>query len=1103
MAKQQWEIDLENILENKGLSKDLFSKTSADHTLESDINEHAKWTFNHIYSIPYPNDTSMEEIAIYYEEFGIARYIHGIQHVSHVAIFTQAFINLYRRYNDPDALKLTEEDTKLLKIAALFHDSAREGEEKDNWEHESAIFLYLYFTRVLNADKEKAKLIAEATANKDIHPNEYFEIEEDADGKITWKSGPVPYDKETHKNIYQKIIHDADSLEIIRARPHYKAEYLDFYKEIASKNKQAKQEMSHLITEARSLIHNRGDAYGRMNLKIKIKHENEDGYIHALNGIDENLHPIVHALGKNSLEKNEANQIKLIDSTPYQKELGLTNENLKAALREGKVFARGIATPSGIPNNHHYASIAELEISKEIRTKGIATRTSKANQLEKEGNLLRSISMLGYGAGVFSSAGFLIIDIIPDNIAHISSNDAGSDFGKKISLQDLILNQNSNNKDSLLKKSANDLLALHEKLQMGGKSTIIENTLHISTHNEIIYNITRCDAIYYTQDPNLGNENTTADAYPSHQAAPLLQAIFIRKQYEQQYDMMKQKYIDVFGKTEGLEKFTERFGDKKILPIIEYSGIHNTIKIIPESELTDEKIISLWADMCGSYIEKELEKTENEDIHYMTTDDIKLYSMYRIKELNPKIGKQNNAADTNYSAELRVKINAAIKEKRQLLIKKQKNTQQQKIMSGEVSALSDEAFLVFLRNPDFLMERKNQIQDEINNCLSNENIFSYNDLGSLGKSQLSSVKNINDIIDNDSYHKNIFRDSTAMKAYILSTIINLPKENALIKDQANKFIEDIILNFNNQIKNNTFFSPDIGKNFDILLGLSKMLMVFDIDSPSLQLEIDNFIEKFLYRLNWAFKQFDITLTTYTKYIDKIQNFNLLNPENLSLAKRSFQSIKNIFLKDKLDSMDVIYLNITLSTFMKLSSVLGYDAKKELIDWIHQAKNLYENTWPFKDDKILKLIVTLFPLSASNLDLFHEIVSNIHYHLNDINKWIDTISNLERYTPNSTFDQNQLSIIENRWLTICEQYIKHINHMNPLEKVKSLTSTLDDILSAKLTLPTDSLTSTLNETLNTLSQQDVAQLTPKEINSINQLHGPLPHQDEAKVHGPKI
>src|SRR5262249_16303976 len=160
---------------------------------------------------------------------------------------------------DKDALKLTEREIKLLQIAALFHDAAREDEQEDRWDHESGLLLYYYLTRLLKVDKSEAKLFAEAIANKDVHP-EFFVLEENPDNlnEVSWKK----LTPTSQKNIYQKLLHDADCLDIIRTCDHFDAEHLDFYKEIASvkKNELANEEMAHLITEARSLIEIQGDS---------------------------------------------------------------------------------------------------------------------------------------------------------------------------------------------------------------------------------------------------------------------------------------------------------------------------------------------------------------------------------------------------------------------------------------------------------------------------------------------------------------------------------------------------------------------------------------------------------------------------------------------------------------------------------------------------------------------------------------------------------------------------------------------------------------------------------------------------------------------------
>ncbi|NNM58729.1 MAG: hypothetical protein HKM04_02835, partial [Legionellales bacterium] len=152
-------ISLESLIKRKRLNIASFMKNrDVSLRLESEIGQHAAWAFSHIYQYDYPNRKGQPASEI-------ARIAHGIQHTSRVALYVPVFVELYRRHGDEEAKKLTAEDIKLLQIAALFHDSARENDGEDLWDGESGVLLYFYLTRVLGVNKDKAKLIAEATAN--------------------------------------------------------------------------------------------------------------------------------------------------------------------------------------------------------------------------------------------------------------------------------------------------------------------------------------------------------------------------------------------------------------------------------------------------------------------------------------------------------------------------------------------------------------------------------------------------------------------------------------------------------------------------------------------------------------------------------------------------------------------------------------------------------------------------------------------------------------------------------------------------------------------------------------------------------------------------
>jgi hypothetical protein len=252
--------------------------------LSDNLSKHVAWAFQNIYKFPYP---------FYYEvpypqgeiNNRIARFYHGIQHVTRSAMHVPVFANLYRLKGSKEALELTDEDIHLIQIATLFHDSARESEGEDRWDYESGTMLYKYLSQVLKVDKAKAKKITEATANKDASPKDpekpgtgqkkYHHLIETAEGEIIWQEA-----KETPpKNIYQKLIHDADCLEIRRVRDpgKFDARYLDFYHDFG-KDPDTVNIIDQLIHEEVSLLYATGDLFRYNNHAIKEKFENENCY---------------------------------------------------------------------------------------------------------------------------------------------------------------------------------------------------------------------------------------------------------------------------------------------------------------------------------------------------------------------------------------------------------------------------------------------------------------------------------------------------------------------------------------------------------------------------------------------------------------------------------------------------------------------------------------------------------------------------------------------------------------------------------------------------------------------------------------------------------
>ncbi|MBL7479909.1 SidE phosphodiesterase domain-containing protein [Legionella bononiensis] len=709
-----WNTGLLKILEHKNLSLELFHKDNTQHlSFDSDINEHAKWLFNNIYKIPYP--VAKQEVVVP----GFSRYAHGLTHVSRAAHYIPVFANLYRKHRVKDSDTLTEEDIKLLQIAALFHDSAREDENEDQWDHESALLLYHYLRQVLRVNKEKACLIAEATANKDLHKTGYFRINEGEDGQISWQFDSSITKDNYQKSIYHQLIHDVDCLDIIRARPAFDAKYLDFYQIAAKDNPLALEEMAQLICEARSLITYHGDSYGTIEPSIKINYEQENGFQAIAQDIKRYNYPVLKALSKELLPIEQLSTMPLVELTPYDPQKELTQENLEAALRDGKILARSIIyvseevafnSTSGIKGNK-----AQIEIEKSMRRPGVATPSSKPDRFIKHGNPYRSVSLLGYGAGLWSNVGFLMINPNPADIQLISSVDADTGYQKKS-----IWNNNVTQDIDVINQQYADL---HQSLKLGGQYRRMHNG-EFTTHSELLYHCKKIDAIYFTQDQTPNNP-----CLPPYFG--LLQAVYLRNEYETAYNKAKAAYILTYGPEQGEREFITEFGEKKKLPIIEYSSRHNQIHLTAEQELDDELLIQRWTAICSRYIRTQVSHG-HADVLEDNLEAIKVKSMYFIHEYQPdrnysdeelqKLLHQTDyylfnkryihgnrilPADSNYPVHLRERINLAIEQERQTIAKEMEDRLYDDLLSEQHSILSEHSYALIMQST--------RLQDKLKN----------------------------------------------------------------------------------------------------------------------------------------------------------------------------------------------------------------------------------------------------------------------------------------------------------------------------------------------------------------------------------------------------
>lgn len=212
----------------------------------SSFEEHAYYVFNEYLQNPKYIKALMLIYDAYEKHYGkmfkgadfIVR--HGSMHVSRVAINMVIFANLYREWGDRAALSLTDEDIKMMKIVALYHDLGRiilENDlENDSEEAEQISFGHCYLHLLASfprADRNKLLLMARSIL-----------------------------DKEKGENIYQRLLQNADCLEVLRADEHkwtFDKKYLTFFKEYKN-NKEAMSQLNAIIDDSKRWLNLQGDA---------------------------------------------------------------------------------------------------------------------------------------------------------------------------------------------------------------------------------------------------------------------------------------------------------------------------------------------------------------------------------------------------------------------------------------------------------------------------------------------------------------------------------------------------------------------------------------------------------------------------------------------------------------------------------------------------------------------------------------------------------------------------------------------------------------------------------------------------------------------------
>ncbi|HLB41363.1 MAG TPA: SidE phosphodiesterase domain-containing protein [Gammaproteobacteria bacterium] len=1027
LSNQQWKTQLTDLLARKQLSPDLFSKEDAIFrlALEDDISVHVAWAFKHIYSIPYPKSHSVSSETK--NHGSIARHIHGIQHVSRVALYILIFANLYRKYGDHEAIQLTSDNIKLLQIAAVFHDSAREDEGVDQWDHESAIFLYCYLTRLLGVDRATAKLMAEAIANKDVNASGYFVIDETPKDGIYWaleSSQPT-------KNIYQRLIHDADCLDIIRARVNFDGQHLDFYKKFGT-NSFAFEELAYFIAEARNLIEIHGDSCNRIKIDIKKQYEHDNVYQATLQMIGEKKYTILALLGNQLLELVTLQVMQLVDTTSYDPNAGLTEKNVRAAMWEGKIFARGIGAPSAWSEKPLKSgkdeSLASTEIRKTKRRKGIPTTSSKMNRLEKEGNPLRSVSIFGHGVAPFADAGFIIISPNIDDISKIYMTDADTGRGKKKWLKDAKhIIPRLNRKDK--KKQ---LTELHQRLKLGGSTLTFSNMERVSGHVEILYHIREFSAVYFSNDPNSYNTEVYKTPEASHLCSPILQAIFLRNEY---------KKVDI---------------QNAELPIFEYSSLHNTLRRIPQEELTDNCIKEMWLSMCSDYIKQRLVDFDDNKIYRMSVDDIKTLSMYRV--MDNDYAKKHAPADTNYDQTLRKEISDAIEKEKQKLIREQEETVLKKTTDNQLSVFSDEPFFNLMRNPVLANHIIETIQREMKSHtfdITSIKDFLYSPGFQHSIFDLLPVEK-DSLLEQNELARKVFYETKTMRMYILAKILGLGDFVEAIKIAMTQIAVNKKEEISHQLSedNKKIFYCFNRDTYVNLIDIINFSISFDIYSGNNEIKrqmdqlVDQYFCTFSQRFSDHLQQNDYRkIIDYCLFLDYLCSVNLLNVNQMQRARDIMDDIKQKITDSA--SNDRV-LTSYLTTCKKLySDQLGYQRfqKEIVLGWF--KSHCYWIT-----DDTMYILYQLKTLGFDDPDIFQEMVNHIAMNVSpilcgtdkiDMGYWAKMVLEFEKLMPSKEFTQKQLDILKIKSEALFLQLLSNLVNLSDNNACLKLASNIYSFL----------------------------------------------------------
>ncbi len=541
------------------------------------------------------------------------------------------------------------------------------------------------------------------------------------------------------------------------------------------------------------------------------------------------------------------------------------------------------------------------------------------------------------------------------------------------------------------------------------------------TQVEIIYDITRWDAIYYCEDPNISNTYSSEDGCPKHPYAPILQAIMLRKEYEQQYQKTKSDFMRL-GDERAEALFYERFGETGLLPIFHYSGLHHQLEMVSESQLTDKKVIELWLNMCGDFITESLYNHSVSDISTMSMHDIKVQAMYgEMTSSAPNFrGKVRSAADINYTKELQQDINTAIEKQRTFLIEKYAEDWRQKIMSGQLSLVDDGVFKDIMQNQMLRASLpKSWLADAVFNIAKSPKWFQER----LFKKECLTYSFALPLTDlfapNREEKHNLMLKNQAVRLYAIAKLANNDELIELIQ----KSVIDLALAYIEKITLST-------KDFSGNLYPVMMNELTELDDVVKGFNIDLKIKEQLDGMkNEVFKKISIypypdagdaqICRQYLPAIQKLYQLQWFNPNiNMSPAETVMGLFATQLMNSNFGGKGELVIAI-INAYLNLSELLRQPVHKDAIkQYLFKNIRTFQFNFMLSGDSVFRAISTHLPLIDEYNDLFEIIISSRSKVWN-LELWLSYLKNLKMIMPQNKFTDKQAIILNKELNEISE------------------------------------------------------------------------------------